>query len=107
MSVGDGTANGLDHDVLVRPQASGLAKSQLKRTLARYLGQRGTAMNDIDARLNAYQPQILSIYRIMFGLLYFQHGISKWFGFPNASPPNMTTMLMIAGTIELVGALLV
>jgi len=64
-------------------------------------------MNDIDARLNAYQPQILSIYRIMFGLLYLQHGMSKWFGFPTASPAKMTGMLMIAGAIELIGALLV
>ena len=64
-------------------------------------------MNNIEARLNAYQPQILSIYRIMFGLLYLQHGLSKWFGFPTARPATMTAMLMIAGVIELVGGMLV
>jgi putative oxidoreductase len=64
-------------------------------------------MNTINARLDAYQPQILSIYRIMFGLLYLQHACSKWFGFPTARPATMTTMLLIAGAIELVGGLLV
>ena len=64
-------------------------------------------MNSIEARLNALQPQILSIYRIMFGLLYLQHGWAKWFGFPTPRPATMTAMLMIAGVIELVGGLLV
>jgi putative oxidoreductase len=64
-------------------------------------------MNGIEARLNSYQPQILSIYRIMFGLLYLQHGMSKWFGFPTARPATMSLMLMIAGAIELVGGILV
>ena len=64
-------------------------------------------MNSIEAKLNALQPQILSIYRIMFGLLYLQHGWAKWFGFPTPRPATMTAMLMIAGVIELVGGLLV
>jgi putative oxidoreductase len=64
-------------------------------------------MDNIEAKLNPYQPQVLSIYRIMFGLLLLQHGCSKWFGFPTASPANMTLMLTLAGVIELAGGVLV
>ena len=43
-------------------------------------------MDNIEAKLNQYQPQILSIFRIMFGLLILQHGCKKWFGIPVANP---------------------
>ena len=61
--------------------------------------------------LRPYAPQLLSILRIMSGLLVLQHGTAKYFNFPvfqdmnNASP---TTMSGAAGLIELVfGVLLV
>jgi putative oxidoreductase len=61
--------------------------------------------------LRPFTPQLLSILRIMSGLLLLQHGTAKYLGFPfvermaNASP---TTMSGAAGLIELVfGALLV
>jgi putative oxidoreductase len=61
--------------------------------------------------LRPYTPQILSILRIMSGLLVLQHGTAKYLNFPvfqamnNASP---TTMSGAAGLIELVfGVLLV
>jgi putative oxidoreductase len=61
--------------------------------------------------LRPYAPQLLSILRIMSGLLVLQHGTAKFLNFPvfptmnNASP---TTMSGAAGLIELVfGALLV
>src|SRR4051794_18534162 len=66
-------------------------------------------MDTIEAKLNQYQPQILSIFRIMFGLLILQHGTAKWFGFPNPSPAGiqLMTMVGIAGVIELIaGSLL-
>ena len=66
-------------------------------------------MNNIEAKLNQYQPHILSIFRIMFGLLILQHGFSKWFGFPSPSPAGiqLLTMVGIAGVIELIaGSLL-
>jgi len=61
-------------------------------------------MDTLEARLNQYQPQILSIFRIMFGLLILQHGFSKWFGFPMPSPANLSLATLIgwAGLIELV-----
>ena len=67
-------------------------------------------MDSIEARLNQYQPQILSIFRIVFGLLLLQHGFQKWFGFPMPGPANiqLITMVGIAGCIELVaGPLLI
>ncbi len=66
-------------------------------------------MGNIEAKLNQYQPHMLSIFRIMFGLLILQYGLSKWFGFPNPSPAGirLLTMVGIAGVIELIaGSLL-
>lgn len=65
-------------------------------------------MDNIETKLNQYQPQMLSIFRIMFGLLLLQHGFSKWFGFPNPQPPNiqLLTMVGIAGVIELIAGTL-
>ena len=66
-------------------------------------------MDNIETKLNQYQPQMLSIFRIVFGLLILQHGFSKWFGFPIPGPANiqLLTMVGIAGVIELIaGSLL-
>ena len=66
-------------------------------------------MNNVEAKLNPYQPQILSIFRIVFGLLLLQHGFQKWFGFPMPGPANMQLMTMvgIAGVIELIAGPLI
>lgn len=60
--------------------------------------------------LEPYRPQLLSVLRIMSGLLLLQHGTTKYLSIPvsqmsNASP---LTMSGAAGLIELIfGALLV
>ncbi len=68
-------------------------------------------MDDIEAKLNRYQPQMLSILRIMFGLLFLQAGLVKWFGFPVVNPNFANIQLFslygIAGVIEVVGGALV
>jgi putative oxidoreductase len=64
-------------------------------------------MDRLEATLNRYQPQMLSIYRIMFGLLFMQHGCSKLLGFPQAAPANRPAIIIIAGLIELIGGGLV
>ena len=61
------------------------------------------------AFLRPYSLQLLSVLRIMAGLLLLQHGTSKYLNFPvgpmnNASP---ATMSGVAGLIELVGGILV
>lgn len=58
--------------------------------------------------LRRYEPQLLSVLRIMSGLLLLQHGTAKHLNFPvgpmnNASP---WTMSGFAGLLELVGGAL-
>ena len=58
--------------------------------------------------LARYQPQLLAILRIVVGLLFLEHGIQKFFGFPAPFPVHpLPTMLVVAGAIELVGGLLI
>jgi putative oxidoreductase len=60
-------------------------------------------------RLEKYLPEMLSILRILAGLLFLEHGSAKLLGFPmSPSPqPAMMTLLWIQGAIELVGGLLI
>lgn len=57
----------------------------------------------------AWAPRLLSIVRIMSGLLFLQHGTAKLLAFPaGAVPPNFTLMSMpgYAGMIEFVCGIL-
>lgn len=59
--------------------------------------------------LTAWSPRVLSILRIMTGLLFLQHGLSKFFGFPVPFPvpAPLPPLLMAAGTIEIVAGVLI
>ncbi|HSM95392.1 MAG TPA: DoxX family protein [Rhizomicrobium sp.] len=58
--------------------------------------------------LDKYAPMLLSILRIVAGLLFLEHGTSKLLGFPhNAMFDHLTPMIMAAGAIELVGGALI
>jgi putative oxidoreductase len=61
-----------------------------------------------DARLNPQAPAALSVFRIVFGLLYFLHGTSKMFGWPGGPQvPTGSWPFWWAGLIETVlGALI-
>jgi uncharacterized membrane protein YphA (DoxX/SURF4 family) len=37
-------------------------------------------------------PYVLSLLRIMAALLFLQHGLSKFFGFPSATGPHPTAL---------------
>ena len=64
-------------------------------------------MNTLYARMETWRPYILSIVRIVIGLLFLQHGLSKVFNFPAPSPvPSLSGLLILAAFLETVGALL-
>jgi putative oxidoreductase len=66
---------------------------------------------NFDAIATAWAPRLLSILRIMAGLLLLQHGTGKYLKFPTGVVPptfNLNSMPGYAGIIELVcGILLV
>ncbi|MDR3421691.1 MAG: DoxX family protein [Xanthobacteraceae bacterium] len=62
-------------------------------------------MASLYANLEKASPYILSILRIVAALLFLQHGLQKYFGFPSAGPA-MTPLLYVQGAIEIVGAIL-
>jgi putative oxidoreductase len=64
-------------------------------------------MNAIYARMERFRPYILSLLRIVVGLLFLQHGLSKVFNFPAPSPvPSLSGLLILAAILETVGAAL-
>ena len=63
--------------------------------------------------LSKYEAPLLSILRIVAGLLFLEHGMQKILHFPPMSaamaaaiPPNFVPIIMAAGVIELVGGAL-
>ena len=58
--------------------------------------------------LSRWQPQLLALLRIVTGLLFLEHGLSKYFAFPVPFPVHpLPPMLMAAGAIELITGTLV
>jgi putative oxidoreductase len=53
-----------------------------------------------------WSPRMLSVLRIMTGLLFLEHGTQKLFAFPGPGPA-LTTLLVIQALLELVGGILV
>jgi putative oxidoreductase len=52
-----------------------------------------------------WSPYALSVLRIVAALLFLEHGLQKYIGFPSAGPP-MSALLWIQGAIEIVGGVL-
>lgn len=65
-------------------------------------------MDQFDKMLAKWEPQALSLFRFITGLLLFQYGVAKIFKFPAVSYfANIPPLIMTAGALELVlGALL-
>jgi putative oxidoreductase len=60
------------------------------------------------APLDRLAPYVLSVLRIMAGLLFFEHGLAKLFGFPpHGQMPAFMALEWFAGTIEFTGGALV
>ncbi|MDB5679571.1 DoxX family protein [Sphingomonas bacterium] len=53
-----------------------------------------------------WSPQLLSLLRIVAGLAFMAHGISKFFGIP-PFPMPLNGLLTVAGALELVGGALI
>ncbi len=65
-------------------------------------------MSGIPAYRVQWEPRVLSILRIMVGLLFMEHGTAKLLGFPHGpNMPAMFTLVWFAGVIEMVGGALV
>ena len=62
----------------------------------------------LDTFFRRSAPYAVSFIRILVGLLFFEHGTSKLFGFPAASSPHpLFSLVWTAGMIELIGGALV
>jgi len=60
------------------------------------------------APLKRVAPYALSLLRIMAALLFFEHGLSKLFGFPpHGQMPHFPELEFFAGTVEFTGGFLV
>lgn len=68
-------------------------------------------MLDASAAWRAWEPHLLSIVRIVVGLLYMEHGLAKIFDFPpmpNHAPYQLLTLVPgLAGILEAAGGLLI
>jgi len=66
-------------------------------------------MDQFNRTLARYEPMVLSIFRIMVGLLLFQYGVAKILKFPVLPYfANIPPLIVFAGWLELVlGALLI
>ena len=68
-------------------------------------------MADLSRLRQAWEPRVLSILRIVVGLLFLEHGTQKIFNFPpspNARPYVLFTLVPgLAGIMELVGGILI
>lgn len=61
------------------------------------------------AFLNGWSPQLLSILRIMSGLLFLEHGTAKLLSIPHVTmyDAGLSPLLLAAGIIELTGGVLI
>ena len=65
-------------------------------------------MLGISPSIDRYAPYLLSILRIMTALLFMEHGLAKFFGFPAATmpPPHLFDLEWFAALIEFGGGVL-
>jgi putative oxidoreductase len=63
---------------------------------------------NIDTLETVWAPRLLSVLRIVAGLLFFEHGASKLLGFPPSDHPGaeFLSLAWVAGVLELVGGAL-
>jgi putative oxidoreductase len=59
--------------------------------------------------LASWTPRMLSVLRIVTGLLFLEHGTGKLFGFPSSehAAPALFSLIGVQGVLELVGGFLI
>lgn len=58
-------------------------------------------------RISKYAPEMLSIARVVIGLLFLEHGTSKLLNFPHGPvQPAMGSLIWFQGILEIVGGVL-
>jgi len=58
-------------------------------------------------KLSALQPYAIGVLRIVTGLLYFEHGSQKLFGFPIPGPETLGMLPLVSGLLEVIGGALI
>ena len=63
----------------------------------------------MDSLIATWTPRVLSVLRIVTGLLFMEHGTAKLLHFPASAdlPAELPPILIVAGGLELVGGALV
>lgn len=61
----------------------------------------------LDTRLNPYAPVVLSLFRIVFGLLFLIHGTAGLFGWPVGPVAASGSIGWFAGLFELITGILI
>jgi len=66
-------------------------------------------MSTIETIGQSWAPRLLSVLRLVVGLLFLEHGLSKLFGFPPVPEMNkieLFSLIGLSGILEFVGGLL-
>ena len=75
--------------------------------LANRLSPASSPASSLASRLSALSPHVLSLVRIVVGLLFLEHGMSRLFGWPSPmAPPEFLALYWWSGAIELTGGAL-
>ena len=66
-------------------------------------------MFESEAFREVWAPRLLSLVRVLLGLIYLEHGVSKYLGFPTPQPQNFHALSMfgVAGIIEIIGSVMI
>jgi putative oxidoreductase len=67
-------------------------------------------MPDLESFLSRWSPRMLSVMRIVVGLIFMQHGAQKLFGFlaaPGMETAPLFSLMGLAGVLEFFGGLLI
>jgi putative oxidoreductase len=66
-------------------------------------------LSSIETLCQSWAPRLLSVLRIIIGLLFIEHGTSKFFGFPSGGDTGsvaLFSLIGLSGVLELVGGVL-